>query len=175
MHLDPQAVIRNLDKYLALRIIDPSGKTDTERLEKFKDFLMKQDEGVKTNYLLVYFLTDIYNRRPQDLGDLKGTVSEGEVIIKGIELALWDHKLPKRQDWKQIPRPYVGQPQEEARALMQDYEAERAGAIAPWMDFLQRAAAYKTVYDLRFLDRKAIEEVYGGWTLARHLAQLKGR
>jgi len=175
LHLDPQAVIRNLDKYLALRITDPSSKTDTERLEKFKDFLMKQDEGVKTNYLLVYFLTDIYNKRPQDLGDLKGTVSEGEVIIRGIELALWDQKLAKRRDLKQAPRPYGSQPPEEFSRLMQEYEAERASALAPWMDFLQRAAAYKTVHDLKFLDRKAIEEVYGGWTLARHLAQLKGR
>ena len=168
LQLDPQAVIKNIDRYLALR----TSKAD--RREKFKEFLMRQDEGVKTNYLLVYFLTDIYNIRPQELGDLKGIMSEGDVLIKGIETALYDHKLGKRSGMKQEPREYPGQPKEEAEALWKEYEAERAKALAPWMDFLQRVAAYMTVHDLKTLDRKGIEEVHGGWTLAKHLAQLKG-
>ena len=167
LHLDPQAVIRNLDKYLMLRIPDEAKRA------AFRGFLTQQDEGVRTNYLLVYLLTDIYNTRPQDLGDLKGTISEGEVLIKGIENALYDHKLPKRPEMTQEPKTYPGQPAEEEKAEWRKYEADRISALSEWMDFLQRAAAYMTTHDLRVLDRAGIEEVYGGWTLAKHLAQLK--
>ena len=110
---------------------------------------MQQDEGVRTNYLLAYFLTEMYNKRPQDLGDLKGTLSEGEVLIKGIEIAIWEGKLPKRPDLPQIPVPYDSQPAAEAKALMEQYEAIRGTNLEKWMNLSQRIASYMTTHDKR--------------------------
>ena len=175
LHVDPQAVIRNIDRYLALRITDASGnKPDTVRVERFKEFLVRQDEGVRTNYLLVYFLTDIYNRRPQELGDLIGTVSEGEILIKGIELALWDHRLRKDQDMPQVPRSYEGQPQDEAEAKMQEYEAIRRGQLAPWMGLLKSVFSYMTTHNKTTITRPEIEQIVSSkWTLAQYVTELK--
>jgi len=174
LQLDPQAVIRNIDQYLASRITGPPGKTDKNHFNIFKEFLMRQDDGVKTNYLLVHFLADLYNRKPDELGNLNGTLSEGEILIKGIQVALWDHKLTKRSDMPQQPQPYNGQPpNEKLEREWKDYDKTRLECLSTWMDFLQRTAAYMTVHNTSTIDREGLEEVKGGWTIEKYLSKSK--
>ncbi len=166
LQLDPQSVIRNMDNYLKLRIADSSGKTDTNRLNVFKEFLMRQDDGVRSNYLLVSFLTGLYNNEPDDLGDLKGTLSEGEILIKGIQAALWDHKATKRPEMPQKPS------KDASRSVRDEYKAKRLEALSPWMGFLKRAAAYMAIHNTSSITRKGLEEVLDEkWTVSGYLSK----
>jgi broad specificity phosphatase PhoE len=165
LHIDPGAVFRNLDAFLASRVKPFAGRD----VKQFKEFLSRQDESVKTSYLLVHFLADLYNS--EKLGNLRQAVSEGEILIKGIELALWEHKLPKRTDLLERPVPCPSQSSEDARRRSDEYEAARAGSLKYWMGFLQRVAAYMAVHNVRSIDRKGLEEVYGGWTVSGHLSK----
>jgi hypothetical protein len=170
LHLDPQAVIRNMDKYLELRI------KDEDKRARFKDFLMRQDNAINTNYLLVYFATDIYNKRPHELGDLKGTVTEGDLLIKGIEIALWDNKLTKDPNMPQEPRQYGGQTERDYRIELERYESIRRGHLDSWMGLLQRIAAYMTTHDMRSIRRAEIESlVENDWTLAKHIESMRAK
>ena len=70
----------------------------------------------------------------------------------------------------QPPRPYVGQPEDEARALMERYEVIRGTYLEPWMEFLQVVASYMTTHDKRTITRPEIEQlVSSGWTLAKQI------
>ncbi len=172
-HLDPNAVTRNLDAYLAGRIVDEQGKPDLQRFEKFKEFLMRQDDGVKTNYLLVHFLSNLYNKTPSELGDLNKPLSEGEILIKGIRHALWEHKVPRGAAPKE-PSPHGEQSESEVAERKKKYEKDRKDSLDYWMGFLQRAAAYMTINNTRAIDMKGLEEVFNpDWTISKYLSKLK--
>ncbi len=170
-HVDPNAVIHNLDLYLSGRIVDTQGKPDPQRLKEFKEFLMRQDDGVKTNYLLVHFLSNLYAKNPNELGDLNKPLSEGDILIRGIEHALWDHKVPKGKVTGR-QKPYGAQ-STTANQPVTSYEKTREDSLKDWMGFLQKVAAYMTVHNTSTIDRKGLEEVQGNWTIADYLSKSK--
>ncbi len=172
MHIDSGAVLRNIDKYLAARIVNAQGEPDAGRIAAFNDFLGRQNQEVKSNYLLVHFLTDIYNKRPDELGGLKGQLSESEILLKGIEVALWEHKL--RKDPKRRQRSAdSNQSREELATEILDYEHLREKNLLVWTDLLARCASYMTVHNLASMTLEQVEIVNAGWTLKEHLIEIR--
>ncbi len=162
LHLDPNAVIRNMDAYLLSRISDSSAG----RFNAFKEFLMRQDDAVKTNYLLVHFLTDLYNHKSEKLGNLDRNLTEGEILIEGIKAALWDSKLPKRPDM--MPKPDLSA----SKSDWESYNSVREKTVSEWMGFLQRVAAYMTIHNKSTISRKEMEEVLDkNWTISGYLSK----
>ncbi len=153
LQMDPQSVIRNLDLYLVSRITDASGKTDWDRFSAFKEFLARQDDSVKSNYLLVHFLTNLYKNEPERLAG-GGTLTEEKILLDGLQFALWDHNSAKRSD-------------------MHCKNKDRS--LSSWIGFLQRAAACTYLNEYSAISHEGLEEVLNGWTIAERLSKRKAK
>lgn len=160
-HVDPEAAMRHSSEYAEKRIEDEMQRED------FKKFLDLQEQGVKTNYLLMHFLIDEYKKNPDIPLSKRRRITEGDLLVKGMVNSIWNHKVKKDPT---LQEPLFFGDAEAFNALIQDYEELRDTQQQHWLDFLKNAASYMDFYNLNHLVRDQIENIYcGEWDIFQEI------
>jgi hypothetical protein len=84
LNIDPEAIVKHLDDYLEARIEDESSRT------ALSGFIKNQNPDIRNNWLMVYFITNLYQREPESL-DLSSEANPTVIRRKGREWYIWDH------------------------------------------------------------------------------------
>jgi bisphosphoglycerate-dependent phosphoglycerate mutase len=112
VHIDPDKIIQNIEAYLATKISDP------DSAKKLAEYIKKQRDDIQKNWLMLYFITDVYKREPGKI-DLSREANSSEIIKAGIEWYVWDHSL--RRNPELLPTRKNGEQREE---FWDRYDAE---------------------------------------------------
>jgi len=91
LNVDPEGILNNLDQYLQNRLLN------SEEATRLGEYIRKQSEDIQKNWLMVYFITDLYRRDPERL-DLTTEVNTSDVMKAGIEWYVWDHSRRRNSD-----------------------------------------------------------------------------
>jgi len=91
LNVDPEGILNNLDQYLQNRL------PNSEEATRLGEYIRKQSEDIQKNWLMVYFITDLYRRDPERL-DLTTEVNTSDVMKAGIEWYVWDHSRRRNSD-----------------------------------------------------------------------------
>lgn len=96
-HIDSEAIIEHLPEYLRLRA--------GEDAPKLEEFIKRQAPDIRKSWLMVYFITTIYDR-DRDKIDLQGQIDEAEVRKEGLEWYIFDHAATKDDEkiYEPVPR-----------------------------------------------------------------------
>ncbi|MBD3164547.1 hypothetical protein GF323_05055 [Candidatus Woesearchaeota archaeon] len=168
VNIDPDAIVRNLGPYLDARIGDENKKTD------IYEFIQRQSEEIKKNWLMVYFITNIYLKEPEAL-DLSSEISQPDIMGRGIEWFVWDHATRRNPVLYSPPIRLPDDTDEAYDARRRTHMLQRKIAYTrEIMPALRRVAAYMTVMDRPVITPDELQMVLDNrWSLADEIRKRK--
>jgi hypothetical protein len=171
LNIDPDGILKHLDEYLETRL------ESHEDAMKLADYIKKQNPDIRDNWLMVYFIVNLYTRSENKL-DLSQPAPESRIRSEGLDWLMWDHACARDIRLKPQGGSYSAQTEQDR---MNDYLGN--GTTGRKADN-QKMAAYMLVNDLPSVPLTITpeernkgffpaEEVPKGWSLLTELARRK--
>ncbi|MDP2749992.1 MAG: hypothetical protein Q8O89_04120 [Nanoarchaeota archaeon] len=167
-NIDPASIIKNLDSYLSERFENKAA------VGKLSEFIKNQSSDVKNNWLMVYFITEIYKENPGSV-DTNSQVSPAEIMQKGIELFVWEHARRRNPSLFSYPPKTPSESDLEYKENRLVFFNEiKNGYLEEIMPKLQKIAAYMTVNDKTIISHdETLDILKGRWSLKDELEKRK--
>ncbi|MEE9525789.1 MAG: hypothetical protein V3V78_04260 [Candidatus Woesearchaeota archaeon] len=169
LNVDQEAIVKHLDQYLEARL-----NTENEA-KKLKEFILKQAPDIKNNWLMVHFITNLYQMDPASL-DLKGEIKQSEIMKQGIEWFVWDHARRRDENlFSDLPKGMPGQTEEQYNAQNMEHMVKcKEPYIREVMPSIRKVYTYMAVNELQSISLDEAQWIIEHWSLAKDIKEKKG-